>query len=656
MLVLAGPGSGKTHVITHRIKNLIEEYKVKPEDILVITFTKAAANEMRERFIRLMDGRTYAVNFGTFHAVFFHILSHTYKLNADSIIREGDKYKLLRQIVEEMPKEIISDNESNKDKEHRKDQIIKAKDAKDSTGSYVKGVKSGKDLKYGKNNYDDGGTKADKGSYGAGGSNAPREYTNEILQHILEEISKVKNSGIKPEEHKCETVSDAEFQYICSAYKKEMNARKLVDFDDMVLLCRDLLMSRPDTLKMWQERFKYILIDEFQDICPLQYEVVRLLAKPQDNLFIVGDDDQSIYGFRGASPSIMLNFDKDYPSAERVLLNVNYRSKSVIVDTAARLISKNNNRFAKNVEAANISQDGVKIYAFESKASEAENINELIKQYMRTDGAKYSDIAILYRTAGSMPHTVRRLIQSNIPLKMKEKPHSIYESETAKDITAYIRYALKEDNISDFYRIINRPVRYVKRSTIPQKPFKMKELLQNNEGLDYVIQNVTQFYAHLQFIRQLTPFAAVNYIRKGVGYEDYIKKQGRDKALEELDELQECAKAYETLPEWLEQIEKELLGGREKNSRNGIVQTDAVSIMTMHASKGLEWKVVILPDINEGVVPHKRAITDSELEEERRMLYVAMTRAKESLFIFYVDEKKAGNFLPSRFIEEMLDM
>lgn len=654
MLVLAGPGSGKTHVITHRIKNLIEEYKVKPEDILVITFTKAAANEMRERFIRLMDGRTYAVNFGTFHAVFFHILSHTYKLNADSIIREGDKYKLLRQIIEEMPKEIISDNEDDKDKEYGKDQVIKAKGTKDSTGSYVKGVKAGKDLKDSINSYDES-TKSDKGNYGAGGSNAPREYTNEILQHILEEISKVKNSGIKPEEHKCETVSDAEFQYICDVYKKEMNARKLVDFDDMVLLCRDLLTSRPDTLKMWQERFKYILIDEFQDICPLQYEVVRLLAKPQDNLFIVGDDDQSIYGFRGASPSIMLNFDKDYPSAERVLLNINYRSKSVIVDTAARLISKNSNRFAKNVEAANISQDGVGIYAFDSKAKEAENINELIKQYMNTDGARYSDIAILYRTAGSMPHTVHRLIQSNIPLQMKEKHHSIYESETAKDIIAYLRYSLKEDNIADFYRIINRPVRYVKRSSIPQKPFKMKELLQNNKGLDYVIQNITLFYEQLEFIRRQPPFSAVNYIRKGIGYEAYLKKQGKDKALEELDELQECAKAYETIEEWLAHIEKTLSGNEKDNTGNKAAETDAVSIMTMHASKGLEWKVVILPDINEGVVPHKRAVTDSELEEERRMLYVAMTRAKESLFIFYVDEKKAGNFLPSRFIEEMLD-
>lgn len=594
MLVLAGPGSGKTLVITQRIRYLIEEYNVKPEDILVITFTKVAATEMQERFCRLTEGKNYPVTFGTFHAIFFQILRHTYKFTADNIIREADKYRLITQILSEMPQEIA-----------------------DVSGE--------------------------------------SDNSTETIQRILSEISIVKNNGLLPDSYQSETVSQAMFEYIFKSYKQAMNRHRLVDFDDMVLLCRDLLLSRPETLKIWQERFRYILIDEFQDICPLQYEVIRLLAKPQDNLFIVGDDDQSIYGFRGARPEIMLHFKKEYPEAEQVLLNVNYRSRRDIVETAGRLISHNKERFLKEVVANNPAADGVKIYSFSSKQQQAANIAELIQQYMRQEGAKYSDIAILYRTNNHAVYTANKLMQANIPFFMKEKPKNIYDTNTAKDITAYLNYALKEDNIVDFHRIMNRPVRYIKRNTVPLKSFKMQELLQNNEKNDYVIHNIIQLYEQLNFIRHLNPFSAVNFIRKGVGYEEYLKKQGKKDCTEELDQLQELARDFETIEEWLAHIENydrvidESLSG--KGTR--LSDTDAVNIVTMHASKGLEWKIVILPDVNEAVVPHKKAVTDSELEEERRMFYVGMTRAKEKLFIFYVYEKEAGNFLPSRFINEL---
>ena len=287
MLVLAGPGSGKTFVTTQRIKYLIEHHHVRPESILVITFTKAAAAEMQERFVKLSEGRNDPVHFGTFHSVFFQILRHTYRFTAQNIIREGDKYRLLSQIISEIPDEIRTQSQ-----------------------------------------IDD---------------------SSDTIQRLLSEVSTVKNNGITPQEIKSTTVSQAEFEYIFQVYKQEMNRNKLIDFDDMVLLCRDLFISRPETLKIWQERFQYILVDEFQDICPLQYEVVRLLAKPQDNLFIVGDDDQSIYGFRGSRPEIMLHFTKDYPGARQILLDVNYRSKKDIVDVAGKLISHNKVRFDKKV-------------------------------------------------------------------------------------------------------------------------------------------------------------------------------------------------------------------------------------------------------------------------------------------------------------------
>ncbi len=601
MLVLAGPGSGKTFVVTQRIKYLIEQYHVKPDGILVITFTKAAAAEMQDRFARLNEGKLYPVHFGTFHSVFFQILRHTYRFTAQNIIRERDKYRFLTQIIGEMPEEIRGQ--------------------------------------------------------------AQIDDNIELLQNLLSEISAVKNNGITPQEIQSTTVSQAEFEYIFQRYKQEMNRCRLIDFDDMVLLCRNLLVERPDTLKLWQERFQYILVDEFQDICSLQYEVVRMLAKPQDNLFIVGDDDQSIYGFRGSKPEIMMNFTKDYPEAQQVLLNVNYRSKQGIVDTAGKLIAHNKVRFAKEVKAQNEQTDGVNIYSFSSKLKQAENIGLLIKQYMEQPGAKYSDIAILYRTNNHTVYTADKLMKEGIPFYMKEKPKNIYDSPIAKDIIAYLNYALYENCLEDFLRIMNRPVRYIKKSTVPRQAFRMEALIQNNKSTEYVVQNIVDLYDALRFIKGLNPFSAVNFIRKGIGYEAFLKKQalenGRDaaKEIEMLEELMQLAKDFETIPEWLEHIQNYDTIMREiTQQENGLKSagTDAVSMVTMHSSKGLEWKVVILPDVNEGVVPHKKAVTDNELEEERRMFYVAMTRAKESLFLFYIQEKEAGNLLPSRFLDEIL--
>lgn len=602
MLVLAGPGSGKTFVITQRIKYLIEEHHVRPEDILVITFTKAAALEMQERFVQISNQKGCPVNFGTFHATFFNILRYTYQFTAENIIRERDKYKLIAQIFEEMPPEIIS---QERDAEQTQD------------------------------------------------------TDNDTIQRLLSEISKVKNNGISPQELESETVPQAEFEYIYDTYKKEMNKRRLIDFDDMVLLCRDLLLARPEVLKLWQERFKYILIDEFQDICPLQYEVVRLLAKPQDNLFIVGDDDQAIYGFRGSKPEIMLNFQKDYPGAEQVLLNINYRSKRDIVEMAGKLVAHNKTRFLKQVETKNPLTDGVKLYSFESKHQQAKNTALLIRQYMEQEGAHYSDIAILYRTGNHMVYTAQSLMQEGIPFRMKEKPKNIYQSPIAMDLTAYLRYALYEDNVSDFFRIMNSPVRYIRRNNVPLKPFSMQELMHACKNEDYVVQNIIQMYDDFHFIKGLTPYAAVNFIRKGIGYDAHIKKQCLERGVDsvqkitELDELQQLAKEFDTIEEWLTHIAcydavmQKAAADRQKDTE------DAVHIVTMHASKGLEWKIVILPDVNEGVVPHKKAVTDAELEEERRMFYVAMTRAKEKLFLFHIQEKEAGNFLPSRFLNEI---
>lgn len=602
MLVLAGPGSGKTLVITQRIKYLIEEYHVKPEHILVITFTKAAALEMQKRFLAMNENRVYPVNFGTFHAIFFQILKQTYSFDTSSIIKESQKKALIREVIETIPEQLKQQNEQQ--------QLLINE----------------------------------------------QEEVGESIQKLLSEISKVKNCGLSPGEYKSEVVSAQIFDYVYQQYCRKMTMLRKVDFDDMVLLCYQLLKHRPDILKLWQERFQYILIDEFQDINPLQYQIVQMLASPRNNLFIVGDDDQAIYGFRGSDPEIMLHFQEDYPNAEKVLLNINYRSKSDIVENANRLIRHNTKRFEKQIKAQNVADNGVRICYFESRQEQAKNIVSLIQQYMKHPKAQYKDIALIYRTNTHATITAEKLLKEKIPFQMKEKVGNIYASVVAKDIIAYLQYALYQKDIKAFYRIMNRPVRYIRRDTVPMKCFTMQELIMNNQDKSYVIQNITQLYEHLRFLKNMSPYAAVNFIRKGIGYDEYLRGKAKEmgasfqKWEEELKLLQESASNFDTLQEWIfhiEHCEEEMEHGKKEKE-------DAVNIVTMHASKGLEWPIVIIPDLNEGHVPHKKAVTDAELEEERRMLFVAMTRAKEKLFLFSVKEKEAGNNLPSRFIQEFI--
>lgn len=257
-LVLAGPGSGKTTVITHRTKQLIESYHVEPEHILVITFTRAAALEMKERFMNLMDGKRTAVTFGTFHSVFFRILKYAYHYRAENIAREEERQNFIREIIQNLHLEI--------------------------------------------------------------------EDENEFVNDILSEISVIKNDRIALEHYYPKNCSEQIFKAIYEQYEWRMQKENRIDFDDMLLLTYELLAARLDILKLWQEKYSFILIDEFQDINKVQYDIIRMLAAPRNNLFIVGDDDQSIYRFRGARPEIMLGFEKDYPDARRILLNIDRKS------------------------------------------------------------------------------------------------------------------------------------------------------------------------------------------------------------------------------------------------------------------------------------------------------------------------------------------
>lgn len=589
MLVLAGPGSGKTFTIIQRILYLINEYHIEPQNILVITFTKSAAKEMQERFVNALDGKMLPVSFGTFHAVFFSILKYSYHLDAKSIIKESQKRDILKKIIQSL------------------------------------------------HLYD-----------------GP-----EMIDKMILEISKCKNLGILPEKTNISCCEQNQFIDIYKKYHDEMSQIGKIDFDDMITKCYELLCHNREVLELWQNKFQYILIDEFQDINPMQYKVIRLLSSPRHNLFVVGDDDQAIYGFRGADPKIMLSFEQDYPETKKILLNTNYRSKKDIVDLSLRLINHNENRFLKQVNAWNQVDNGVKLYCFESRDMESTNIVTLIRRYMDIPNAKYSDIAIIYRTSAHCVMTAEKMVRAGIPFVLAEKPKHIYESAVGKDIIAYIKYALDQTRQEDFYRIINRPVRYVSRESIPRKGLCKKVLIANNREKDYVIHNIIKFYNSLNFLKTMSPFAAINYIRKGIGYDEYIKsdktktKEEKEECFDILEQIQEMSKDFTLLPDWISFVEE--YDEEMKKGMNSDYNMDAVSIVTMHAAKGLEWPFVIIPDMNEGFVPHKKAITKDEIEEERRMLYVAMTRAKKWLFLLTVTNKGDLQSLPSRFLYEIYD-
>ena len=589
MMVLAGPGSGKTTVITHRTKKLIEDYGVNPSNILVITFTKAAATEMRSRFETLMGGRYFPVTFGTFHAVFFKILRYAYNYNADNILREEKKTEYIKEIVAKLHMEI--------------------------------------------------------------------DDINDFVKDIIGEISLVKGEMTDLNNYYSKNCPEAIFRKIYNMYNDRLIRENLVDFDDMLVMCYELLTKRPDILKMWQNKYKYILIDEFQDICRVQYEIIKLLAKPEDNLFIVGDDDQSIYRFRGAKPEIMLNYKNDYPTVKTVTLSTNYRSTKEIVKRADMLIKHNKRRFDKNISTINSTGDTVDIRSFKTEKEEALYILKLISDYKKI-GYEYSDIAILFRTNTNPRLLVEKLLEYNIPFNMKDVIPNIYEHWLSRDILTYIRIAMGSRARADFLQIINRPKRYISRDAFEEVEVSFWDLKEYYSDKYYVVERIERLKYDLQWIGRMTPYEAINYIRHGIGYDEYVQEYATyrrikpEELYEILDELQESAAEYKNFEKWFEHMEAYREEIKRQNTKT-TVNKEGVELSTMHSAKGLEYRAVIILSANEGVTPYRKALLEDDMEEERRLFYVAMTRAKENLHIFTVKERYGKGVEPSRFIAEI---
>ncbi|MBR4808009.1 MAG: ATP-dependent helicase [Lachnospiraceae bacterium] len=587
MLVLAGPGSGKTSVITHRIKYLTEEAKVDASEILVITFTKAAAKEMELRYAGLVGRSNTKVTFGTFHAVFFKILKLAYGYNAGSIVSEDVQFRIIREIIE-------------------------------------------------KNHFE---------------VNDESEY----ITNALNEIGMVKNEQIPLDTYYSVNFSGDEFKVLYKAYDKALKSKRLIDFDDMMVYTYELLNARPDILDQWQKKYKYILIDEFQDINMLQYRIIKMLAAPENNLFIVGDDDQSIYGFRGAKPKIMLSFPEDFKDARQVVLDINFRSTGAIVEGAGRLISNNKERFKKEIRCDKGMGDPIEYYAFDKMASENTKIIGILSEAVKR-GEALKDYCIITRTNLQPGLLIGKLMEFNVPFICKDGMPNIYEHWIAKDIIAYIRIALGARERSNYLRIINRPNRYVKRDVFIKDQVDFEDLYRYYEDKDYMVERLEDFYGQIKMIGKLSPYAAINFIGEGIGYRDYLKEYADyrrinfDDLNDIFDEILGCARPYKTFDDWFSYIEDyaaQLEKQKEKSNRE-----DGVIITTMHKSKGLEFENVIIPEANEKITPHKKAVLDPAIEEERRMFYVAMTRAKSRLYIMWVKERFGKDMEESRFVGE----
>lgn len=591
-MILAGPGSGKTFVIVQRIYHLITSQGADPAHILVITFTKAAAAQMRERFQLLAGQEDMPVWFGTFHAVFYHILKQSARYRGYTIITEAEKRKLIRDIIHN----------------HRRFICLQEEDIEEILTALSR-YKTGE----------------------PGGAEAGRaENTAAVL-----EIQKMKRE---------------DFLFLLEEYQSWLKESGKFDFDDLLTECLRLLQSDQAFLSVWQAQFRYILVDEFQDISPMQYEIIRLLAAPENNLFIVGDDDQSIYGFRGADPDSMKRFLTDFPEAERILLDVNFRCHAEIVRAAGKVIAENENRIAKEIRPRHECGEGLYICRAESEEKLREAVVSALKEERKN--GNLADCAMICRTNLECGLWAQTLREAGVPFVLKERPKNHFSHFVILDICAYLSLAQGDHARRHFLRVMNRPVRYMKRDSLPREQVEREAVIEYYKDTPAIQEKVKRLYRDIDNLSGKRLHLQIHYIRKVIGYENYLReKYGSERAREfiaKCEAFEKFSGRFLSLQDMQEDMKAYAETVREPAKERG-----GIPLMTIHASKGLEFQKVFLPECNEGKMPPEQAKTQAQIEEERRMFYVAMTRAKRELMLFFHTEK-AGKGTPSRFLNPIL--
>ena len=597
-MVLAPPGSGKTLIVTERTRYLIEESGVRPDQILVITFTRYAAREMKERFERLTAGKNYPVTFGTFHSIFYGILKCAYGIGANNLMSEKESSVLLQEVLDQTNIE----------------------------------------------------------------STPEVEDEEELVRELLREVGMVKNGLCHLKDFHSKYLTQDEFAEVFRSYEHQKKELKKFDFDDMLVQCYALFRKKPEILQGWQKRFQYILIDEFQDINRVQYEVIRMLAAPRYNLFVVGDDDQSIYGFRGAKPELMLYMKQEFPSLRTISLTVNYRSTEFITGAAARVILHNDTRFYKRVQSFRGRGQNVHVQEVLDEQEEAQYVTEKIQKKL-DQGIKPGEIAVLFRAAVQARMISEILSEHRIPFEMRDYVTNFYRHFIVKDMMAYLQLAAGKRDRSLFLTICNRPLRYLARNSMENRQVNFEDLRKFYCDKDWMLDIIDQFDVDVRMMKNMAPYAAIQYIRKKIGYDDFLKEYAEKhqiswkQLMDVMAELEERSKNFKSYDEWEIHIAKytqELEEQQAKARKIKGERENKVQLMTIHSAKGLEFEDVFVIHANEGEIPHQKAEKKDEIEEERRLFYVALTRAKNNLCISYITQKNGNSIKPSRFVEELL--
>jgi len=611
LMIVAGAGSGKTRVITYRIARLMEE-GCPPYRILAVTFTNKAAKEMRERIEHIVGPQATQIWMGTFHALCARILRS-----------DGTAIGIDRNFV------VYDDSE----------QLSLIKDLIKNKG------------------YDDKAIQ-------------PRG--------VLSEISRAKEKMLTPEKYadRASSFFERTVAGIYKDYQKRLQNANSLDFDDLLFKAVKLLEDSPETLQKYQEKFLHVLVDEYQDVNFTQYRLADLLAGKHKNLTVVGDDDQSIYAWRGADVGLMMRFTLDHPSATLITLDQNYRSTQNILAGAYNVVKHNRSRNDKKLWTANDSGELIQIGESGTEHEEARLAVDTINHEIRTGRRKYGDFAILYRTNAQSRVVEEAFLTHQIP-HILVGGQRFYDRKEIKDMIAYLRVAWNPADEVSFRRTINTPTRGV-GPTVLQKANAFADargisLYQavSDPQFEQEIQkkplsSIRSYCKAIEDARELIPAGAVTPILKLLmqrsGYLDELRAERTDEAQARLENLQELINVTaqfdadpsqdHDLGQFLETVA--LVSDIDTMKDNG----DGVKLMTLHSSKGLEFPVVFLMGLEEGIFPHSRALgNDTELEEERRLCYVGMTRARESLYMTYARRRSQygqANFNPrSRFIDDL---
>ena len=598
-MVLAGPGSGKTRVITYRIANMVVNKNIKPTSILAISFTKASSIEMKNRALSLSnDFRMNKVTYGTFHSVFFRILRYFENYNIESILDEKTKRIGLKNILK--------------------------------------------------------------------GLNIENADDDETIGQVINEISYVKNELMDKRDFKSEVLTNDEFIKVYNFYEEYKQQMNKIDFDDMLIKTYELLKNNKAALDRVRSVYRYILVDEFQDINKVQFEALKLIANPSNNIFVVGDEDQSIYGFRGSRPDFLLEFEEYFSNTNKVLLDINYRSKGEIINIANRLIEKNTNRYEKVIKCGQGNGAKVNYISPEDSEEEAVYIAKDIKNKVQEDYTEYTDFAVIYRTNIQSRALVDVFMDMRIPFVVKDSIVTIYDHWAAQDILAYLRIGVNPNSNKDWIRIINKPFRYISKDNlnlIKDEPDFINSLINKCDLHPKQVKTINDLDIDISYVKGLNPKNAISYIRTTLDYDRYIldycanRKIKTNGLIEILNELESSATNFKTIQEYLEHIERvksEIVDN--KNNK----ETDGVIFTTMHSAKGLEFKNVYIIGANEGTIPHEKSyeIDDEEkkndqIEEERRLMYVAITRAEENICISSPINKYGKRVSKSRFVEDI---